>query len=81
MADDQQRCRDAGMVDHIGKPIDLQQLVQTISARQLQHQAARWLDPDKMVIVVVGDAKRLEKSLAELHLPIYRYTSNQAAGI
>ncbi len=58
-----------------------QQLVQTISARQLQHQAARWLDPDKMVIVVVGDAKRLEKSLAELHLPIYRYTSNQAAGI
>lgn len=30
MADDQQRCRDAGMVDHIGKPIDLQQLVQTI---------------------------------------------------
>ena len=30
MVDDQQRCRDAGMVDHIGKPIDLQQLVQTI---------------------------------------------------
>jgi zinc protease len=58
-----------------------QQLVQRVTSHQLQQQAARWLDPSKMVVVVVGDAQHLEKSLAGLHLPIYRYSSKQAAGI
>lgn len=51
-----------------------QSKVATISQPQLQQQAMRWLDQDQMIIVVVGDAKRLEKPLKALNLPLYRYT-------
>ena len=47
--------------------------VEAVSQPQLQQQALRWLNQEQMIIVVVGDAKRLEKPLKELHLPLYRY--------
>lgn len=47
------------------------QLIKTVSPETLKASAARWLDPADMVIVVVGDKQKLEKPLAELHLPIY----------
>ncbi|MGY3903133.1 M16 family metallopeptidase [Aeromonas lusitana] len=46
-------------------------LIKTVSPETLKASAARWLDPADMVIVVVGDKQKLEKPLAELHLPIY----------
>ena len=48
--------------------------VEAVSQPQLQQQAMRWLNQDQMIIVVVGDAKRLEKPLKALNLPLYRYT-------
>ncbi|MGY3857575.1 M16 family metallopeptidase [Aeromonas intestinalis] len=47
------------------------QLIKTVSPETLKASAARWLNPADMVIVVVGDKQKLEKPLAELHLPIY----------
>lgn len=47
------------------------QLIKTVSQETLKRSATHWLDPDQMVIVVVGDKQKLEKPLAELHLPIY----------
>ena len=47
------------------------QLIKTVSPETLKASADRWLDPADMVIVVVGDKQKLEKPLAELHLPIY----------
>lgn len=47
------------------------ELIKTVSPETLKASAARWLDPAEMVIVVVGDKQKLEKPLAELHLPIY----------
>ncbi len=46
-------------------------LIKTVSPETLKASAARWLDPAEMVIVVVGDKQKLEKTLSELHLPIY----------
>lgn len=51
-----------------------QQTVQAVSQAALQYQAARWFAPEKLIMVVVGDAASLEKSLATLHLPITRYS-------
>ena len=48
--------------------------VEAVSQPQLQQQAMRWLNQDQMIIVVVGDAKRLEKPLKALNLPLYHYT-------
>ncbi|MCD8548561.1 MAG: hypothetical protein LRY38_09175, partial [Aeromonadaceae bacterium] len=48
-----------------------QTLLAGLTLPPLQQAASRWLDPAQMVIVVVGDAKALEKSLAKLHLPLY----------
>ncbi|MGY6039557.1 M16 family metallopeptidase [Aeromonas sp. AE23HZ002T15] len=47
------------------------QLIKTVSPETLKASADRWLNPADMVIVVVGDKQKLEKPLAELHLPIY----------
>ncbi len=49
--------------------------VAAVSQPQLQQQAMRWLNQDQMIIVVVGDAKRLEKPLKALNLPLYRYSA------
>lgn len=51
--------------------LDQSKLIKTVSPEVLKASAARWLDPADMVIVVVGDKQKLEKPLAELHLPIY----------
>ena len=51
-----------------------QSKVAAVSQPLLQQQAMRWLNQDQMIIVVVGDAKRLEKPLKALNLPLYRYT-------
>ena len=53
--------------------IQRQQLrLQQISASELKHAAQTWLDWQQQVIVVVGDAARLEKGLRSLHLPVQR---------
>ena len=49
--------------------------VAAVSQLQLRQQAMRWLHQDQMIIVVVGDAKRLEKPLKALNLPLYRYSA------
>ena len=49
--------------------------VAAVSQLQLRQQAMRWLNQDQMIIVVVGDAKRLEKPLKALNLPLYRYSA------
>ena len=51
-----------------------QNIVAAIDGATLTKLAQQWLDPADMVIVVVGDKEKLEKSLAELHLPIHDYT-------
>lgn len=53
--------------------IQRQQLrLQQISASELKRAAQTWLDWQQQVIVVVGDAARLEKGLRSLHLPVQR---------
>ncbi|WP_319783361.1 pitrilysin family protein [Oceanisphaera sp. IT1-181] len=51
-----------------------QQIVAKVDKAQLTELAAQWLDPAEMVIVVVGDKAKLEKSLKGLHLPLYDFT-------
>ena len=51
-----------------------QQIVAKISQEKLTEIAKQWLDPKEMVIVVVGDKAKLEKSLSSLHLPIQDFT-------
>ena len=51
-----------------------QQIVANVDAATLTEQAKKWLDPTKMVIVVAGDKAKLEKSLAQLNLPIHDLT-------
>ncbi|MGL5286204.1 MAG: M16 family metallopeptidase [Aeromonas sp.] len=46
-------------------------IITDVSAKDLKALANEWLDPAKMVIVVVGDRSKLEKPLKELHLPVY----------
>ncbi|WP_309266660.1 M16 family metallopeptidase [Aeromonas salmonicida] len=48
------------------------QAVSQLSALTLRDLARRWLDPDDMVIVVVGDAKILAPELATLGWPVQR---------
>ncbi|OSM50008.1 hypothetical protein WH06_24655, partial [Aeromonas salmonicida subsp. salmonicida] len=48
------------------------QAVSQLSALTLRDLARRWLDPDDMVIVVVGDAKILAPELATLGWPVKR---------
>ncbi|WP_026344946.1 M16 family metallopeptidase [Oceanimonas smirnovii] len=48
-----------------------QQIVSEVNAATLTEQAKKWLDPEQMVIVVAGDKTKLEKSLAELNLPMH----------
>ena len=43
-----------------------------VSRETLAKEAARWLRPEAMKIVVVGDAKRLEPELKALKLPVIR---------
>ena len=56
-----------------------QQRVESITAAQLQRVAERWLAKEQLIVVVVGDAAALEKSLRPLHLPIYRYPIHVAS--
>lgn len=51
-----------------------QEIVQNMDAQSLNKLAKEWLDPSEMVILVVGDKSKLEKSLRELHLPLYDFT-------
>ncbi|MCT7654999.1 hypothetical protein MBH78_10345 [Oceanimonas sp. NS1] len=51
-----------------------QHIVAEVDADALTEQARRWLDPDKMVVVVAGDKAKLEKSLAQLNLPVHDLT-------
>lgn len=51
-----------------------QQIVAKVSQEKLTEIAKQWLDPKEMVIVVVGDKAKLEKSLNGLHLPIQDFT-------
>ncbi|MFP2768818.1 M16 family metallopeptidase [Oceanisphaera sp. KMM 10153] len=51
-----------------------QQIVAGIDSKALTELAEQWLDPDDMVVVVVGDKEKLEKSLAQLHLPVHDFT-------
>lgn len=51
-----------------------QQIVAEVDTATLTEQAEKWLDPTKMVIVVAGDKAKLEKSLAQLNLPMHDLT-------
>lgn len=51
-----------------------QEIVSKVDAGTLTKLAQQWLDPSDMVIVVVGDKAKLEKSLSKLHLPLYDFT-------
>lgn len=51
-----------------------QQIVTAIDGARLTEVAGQWLKPDDMVIVVVGDKAKLEKSLAQLNLPVQDLT-------
>ncbi|ART80043.1 M16 family metallopeptidase [Oceanisphaera avium] len=51
-----------------------QEIVAKVSQAELTELAKQWLDPKEMVIVVVGDKAKLEKSLQELHLPLHDFT-------
>ena len=51
-----------------------QEIVAKVSQEKLTELAKQWLDPKDMVIVVVGDKAKLEKSLQSLHLPIHDFT-------
>ena len=51
-----------------------QQIVAKVDQVRLTELAAQWLDPADMVIVVVGDKAKLEKSLQSLNLPLYDFT-------
>ena len=51
-----------------------QQIVADIDSKALTELAEQWLDPSDMVVVVVGDKEKLEKSLAQLHLPLHDFT-------
>nr|WP_245748841.1 insulinase family protein [Oceanisphaera psychrotolerans] len=51
-----------------------QQIVADIDSKALTELAEQWLDPGDMVVVVVGDKEKLEKSLAQLHLPVHDFT-------
>ncbi|WP_417615870.1 M16 family metallopeptidase [Oceanisphaera sp.] len=50
-----------------------QKIVSDVNAKALTELASQWLDPSDMVIVVVGDKAKLEKSLTELHLPLHDF--------
>ena len=50
-----------------------QKIVSDVDAKALTALAKQWLDPGDMVIVVVGDKAKLEKSLSELHLPLHDF--------
>ena len=51
-----------------------QKIVAKVDQAELTELAKEWLDPKDMVIVVVGDKAKLEKSLASLHLPLHDFT-------
>ncbi|PSJ42700.1 peptidase M16 [Zobellella endophytica] len=51
-----------------------QRIVSSIDGEALTRVAGEWLDPNEMVIVVVGDKAKLEKSLAQLNLPVHDLT-------
>ena len=55
--------------------------VAAISGDTLGAVARRWLEPETMKIVVVGDAKKLEPSLRQLKLPITRIPAATAAPV
>lgn len=48
-----------------------QKIVSEVDAAALTALAREWLDNKELVILVVGDKAKLEKSLASLHLPIH----------
>ncbi|MGB5855206.1 MAG: pitrilysin family protein [Oceanisphaera sp.] len=50
-----------------------QKIVSDVDAKALTKLAKQWLNPSNMVIVVVGDKAKLEKSLSELHLPLHDF--------
>ncbi|PTT45606.1 hypothetical protein, partial [Aeromonas sp. HMWF014] len=49
--------------------------VSQLSTLTLRDLARRWLDPDDMVILVVGDAKVLAPALATLGWPVQRLSA------
>jgi len=49
-----------------------------VSRELLAKESSRWLRPEEMKIVVVGDAKRLEPALKALKLPITRVDAGLA---
>ncbi len=51
------------------------QQVSRLSPFTLRELARRWLDPDDMVILVVGDAKTLAPELAALGWPVQRLSA------
>ncbi|MBL1376832.1 M16 family metallopeptidase [Zobellella iuensis] len=51
-----------------------QSIVSGIDAGELTEVAGQWLSLKDMVIVVVGDKAKLEKSLAQLNLPVHDLT-------
>lgn len=51
-----------------------QEIVSEVDAATLTDVARRWLEPENMVIVVAGDKAKLEKSLAQLNLPMHDLT-------
>ncbi|RKF17522.1 insulinase family protein [Alginatibacterium sediminis] len=52
------------------------QIVQTVTAEQLQVLAQKYLNPDQMQFVVVGDKQQIIESLAQLPLEIIEVPSN-----
>ena len=57
MASDKIACLEAGMVDHVGKPIDLDQLIATLH----QH-----IDPERLAIAGTSETRRLAENEATL---------------
>ncbi len=69
----------------LGRPDDWDSTVasriRSIDAKALNEAAARWLQPDTMIFVVVGDRKIIEPQLKTLGLPVeFRDLSAEIAG-
>jgi signal transduction histidine kinase/CheY-like chemotaxis protein len=65
MLSDVQACDEAGMNDHVAKPIDPQKMYKTI---------AHWITPGKTQIAATGDKNQMDEGMQSLQLPGFEVT-------